>query len=84
MAVARAAPGTRKIGAGRQITTAVRKSGFQCEEGRQAEPRNGNIKPSSVVFIPGHMEDSHRDYVTQAWTVDPIADILNRLPEYHQ
>jgi hypothetical protein len=37
-----------------------------------------------VVFIPGHPEDSHRDYVTQAWTADPIADILNRLPEYHQ
>ncbi len=45
---------------------------------------NGNIAPGSVVFIPGHSEDSHRDYVTQAWTADPIADILNRLPQYHQ
>jgi hypothetical protein len=45
---------------------------------------DGNIKPGSVVFLPGHAEDSHRDYVTQAWTADPIADILNRLPQYHQ
>jgi hypothetical protein len=45
---------------------------------------DGNVKPGSVVFIPGHAEDSHRDYVTQSWTADPIADILNRLPEYHQ
>ncbi len=44
----------------------------------------GTIRPGSVVFIPGHAEDSHRDYVTQAWTADPIADILNRLPQYHQ
>ena len=45
---------------------------------------NGNIRPGSVVFIAGHAEDSHRDYVTQAWTADPVADILNRLPEFHQ
>jgi hypothetical protein len=44
----------------------------------------GPIRPGSVVFIAGHPEDSHRDYVTQSWTSDPIADILNRLPEFHQ
>ena len=45
---------------------------------------DGDIRPGSVVFLAGHAEDSHRDYVTQAWTVDPIADILNRLPEFRQ
>ncbi len=45
---------------------------------------DGDLKPGSVVFIAGHPEDSHRDYVTPAWTVDPIADILNRLPEFKQ
>jgi hypothetical protein len=44
----------------------------------------GDIKPGSVVFMAGHPEDSHRDYVTQAWTVDPITDILDRLPEFKQ
>ena len=45
---------------------------------------DGDLKPGSVVFIPGSPEDSHRDYVSQAWTADPIADILNRLPEFKQ
>lgn len=45
---------------------------------------NGDIKPGSVVFLAGHAEDSHRDYVTQSWTTDPLSDILNRLPEYQQ
>lgn len=45
---------------------------------------DATIRPGSVVFIAGHSEDSHRDYVTQSWTVDPIADILNRLPEFQQ
>lgn len=45
---------------------------------------NGDIKPGSVVFLAGHAEESHRDYVTQSWTADPLADILNRLPEYQQ
>jgi hypothetical protein len=45
---------------------------------------DGDIKPGSVVFLAGHPEDSHRDYVTQSWSVDPIADILNRLPEFKQ
>ena len=49
-----------------------------------AESLDGEIKPGSVVFLPGHAEDLHRDYVTQAWTIDPIADILNRLPQFHQ
>lgn len=49
-----------------------------------AKSLDGPIKPGSVVFIAGHSEDSHRDYVTQSWSIDPIADILNRLPEYHQ
>jgi hypothetical protein len=48
-----------------------------------AKSLDGNIRPGSVVFLPGHAEDSHRNYVTQSWTIDPIADILNRLPEYH-
>ena len=43
---------------------------------------DGDIRPGSIIFLPGHAEDSHRDYVTQSWTTDPLADILNRLPEF--
>ncbi len=49
-----------------------------------ARSLDGNIQPGSVVFIAGNPEETHRDYVTQAWTAEPVADILNRLPEFHQ
>ncbi|WP_375461424.1 alpha/beta hydrolase [uncultured Enterovirga sp.] len=44
------------------------------------------LKPSlsrgGATFLSTGGEHSHRDYVTQAWTAKPIADILSRLPEY--
>ena len=43
---------------------------------------NGDLKAGSVVFLAGGPDERHSDYVTQAWTADPIADLLNRLPEY--
>jgi hypothetical protein len=40
------------------------------------------IRPGSVTFIPGRSGVRHNDYVTRAWTENPLADLLNRLPEY--
>ena len=45
---------------------------------------NGDLRPGSVVFIAGGADERHTDYVTQAWVADPIADILDRLPEYRR
>jgi hypothetical protein len=46
---------------------------------------NGPLKPGSVVFIPGDTQEmTHRDFVTQAWASDPVADVLNRLSEYQR
>jgi hypothetical protein len=43
------------------------------------------IKPGTVAFIAGNPEEErHRDFVTKAWTAGPIADVLNRLPEYRR
>jgi hypothetical protein len=43
------------------------------------------LRPGTVAFLPGNAEEeTHRDFVTQAWAADPIADILNRLPEYRR
>jgi hypothetical protein len=43
------------------------------------------LRPGTVAFIEGNMrEENHRDFVTQAWAAGPIADILNRLPEYRR
>ena len=46
---------------------------------------NGQLKPGSVVFLAGDTQEmTHRDFVTQAWATDPIADVLNRLSEYRR
>lgn len=35
------------------------------------------LNPGSVTFIA--VDEKHRDYVTQAWTAYPVADLLNRI-----
>lgn len=42
------------------------------------------IRPGSVTFIAGKAGERHHDYVTRAWVENPIADLLNRLPEYRR
>jgi hypothetical protein len=42
------------------------------------------LRPGSVVFIAGGVNENHADFVTQAWAHYPIADLLNRLPEYRR
>jgi hypothetical protein len=40
------------------------------------------IRPGSITFIAGKDGERHHDYVTRAWVRNPLADLLNRLPEY--
>ena len=42
------------------------------------------VRPGSITFLPGRNGENHTSYVTKAWTDNPIADILNRLPEYRR
>ena len=42
------------------------------------------IRPGSITFIPGKNGERHNDYVTRAWVENPLADFLNRLPEYRR
>ena len=42
------------------------------------------LRPGSVIFIAGGADERHSDFVTQAWAPNPIADLLNRLPEYRR
>jgi hypothetical protein len=49
------------------------------------ESLDRQLQPGTVAFIEGNTrEENHRDFVTQAWAAGPIADILNRLPEYRR
>ncbi len=42
------------------------------------------LRPGSVVFIAGGADERHSSFVTQAWTANPISDLLNRLPGYRR
>jgi len=42
------------------------------------------IRPGSITFLPGRNGENHHSYVTRAWAENPLADILNRLPEYRR
>lgn len=49
---------------------------------------SGNALPESLsrggaVFLASGPEANHQDYCTQAWTENPIADLLARLPELY-
>lgn len=44
----------------------------------------GNLSRGGAVFLSTGGEFNHRDYVTQAWTAKPIADVLSRLPDYRR
>ncbi len=37
------------------------------------------LSPGSVVFLSTGEETQHRDFVTKAWTNDPIEDVLRRM-----
>jgi hypothetical protein len=41
-------------------------------------------RAGSVTFLPGRNGENHTSYVTKAWTDNPLANILNRLPEYRR
>jgi hypothetical protein len=42
------------------------------------------IRPGSITFLPGRNGENHTSYVTRAWTENPLADLLDRLPEYRR
>ena len=42
----------------------------------------GSIGRGSVTFLTTGADANHRDYMTQAWTEEPLRDLLSRLPEY--
>lgn len=42
------------------------------------------LRPGSVIFIAGGADERHSNFVTQAWTTNPISDLLKRLLEYQR
>jgi hypothetical protein len=44
-----------------------------------AEDMDGPLKPGSVVFVETPEGVTHRDYVTHAWTRNPVEDVLAKM-----
>jgi hypothetical protein len=44
-----------------------------------SEDMNGPLKPGSVVFVETPEGVTHRDYVTQAWTENPLKEVLVKM-----
>jgi hypothetical protein len=44
----------------------------------------GPLKPGSVIFIPGGADENHTDFASRAWGSNPIADLLDRLPDFRR
>ena len=40
---------------------------------------NGPLKPGTVTFLGTGPDSQHRDYVTRAWTQNPVKDVLLRM-----
>jgi hypothetical protein len=44
-----------------------------------AEDMDGPLRPGSVVFVETPQGVTHRDYVTRAWTDNPVKDVLVKM-----
>jgi hypothetical protein len=48
-----------------------------------SESMDGPLKPGRVVFVETGEGITHRNYVTQAWTEDPVKDVLVKMAAAH-
>jgi hypothetical protein len=44
-----------------------------------SEHMDGPLKPGSVVFVETPEGVTHRNYVTHAWTEDPVKEVLVKM-----
>jgi hypothetical protein len=44
-----------------------------------SEDMDGPLRPGSVVFVETGDGIRHRDYVTRAWTQNPLKDVLVKM-----
>ncbi|UPJ65290.1 alpha/beta hydrolase [Bradyrhizobium sp. 191] len=58
----------------RELMSMLRQKGISV-----AEDMEGPLRPGSVVFVETGDGITHRDYVTRAWTRDPLKDVLVKM-----
>ncbi|MGX1323777.1 hypothetical protein AB7M17_007230 [Bradyrhizobium sp. USDA 377] len=58
----------------RELMSMLRQKGISV-----SEDIDGPLRPGSVVFVETGDGITHRDYVTRAWTRDPLKDVLVKM-----
>ncbi|MCK1744129.1 alpha/beta hydrolase [Bradyrhizobium sp. 139] len=58
----------------RELMSMLRQKGISV-----SEDMDGPLRPGSVVFVETGDSITHRDYVTRAWTRDPLKDVLVKM-----
>jgi hypothetical protein len=58
----------------RELMSTLRQKGITV-----SEDMDGPLRPGSVVFVETADGITHRDYVTRAWTRDPLKDVLVKM-----
>jgi hypothetical protein len=58
----------------RELMSTLRQKGITV-----SEDMDGPLRPGSVVFVETGDGITHRDYVTRAWTRDPLKDVLVKM-----
>ena len=58
----------------RELMSMLRQKGISV-----SEDMDGPLRPGSVVFVETGDGITHRDYVTRAWTRDPLKDVLVKM-----
>lgn len=58
----------------RELMSTLRQKGISF-----SEDMDGPLRPGSVVFVETGDGITHRDYVTRAWTRDPLKDVLVKM-----
>ncbi|WGD55831.1 alpha/beta hydrolase [Bradyrhizobium sp. CB1650] len=60
----------------RELMSMLRQKGITVSEGM-----DGPLRPGSVIFVETGDGITHRDYVTRAWTRNPLQDVLVKMSE---
>src|ERR1700682_1170377 len=58
----------------RELTQMLKEKGIAI-----AEDMDGPLRPGSVVFVETPAGVTHRDYVTRAWTENPVKEVLVKM-----
>ena len=58
----------------RELMSMLRQKGISVTEGM-----DGPLRPGSVMFVETGEGITHRDYVTRAWTQNPLKDVLVKM-----